>query len=147
MATGNLESSPDVAGRRKRLLALCQRLPEATTEPAGIQHLAFKVRKKIFAYYAYDHHGDGRIALWCKAPPGEQTQLVDEMPARYFVPPYVGPRGWVGVRLDSARVDWKAVKNLLSVAYILTAPSKMRKQSAPGKGARRGSPRRRPTKR
>ena len=128
MATGSLERSPDVPGRRKRLLALCQGLPEAMAERAGVQHLAFKVRKKIFAYYAYDHHGDGRIALWCKAPPGEQRQLVEEEPERYFVPPYVGPRGWVGLRLDSARLDWKAVKNLLSVAYILTAPDNVRKK-------------------
>ena len=135
MATGRPESSPDVAGRRTRLLALCEELPEAVAERAGVQHLAFKVRKKIFAYYAYDHHGDGRIALLCKAPPGEQRQLVDEEPERYFVPLYVGPRGWVGLRLDSARVDWKVVKNLLSVAYILTAPDNVHKQSARGKAA------------
>jgi hypothetical protein len=115
-------------------------------ERAGARHLVFKVRKKLFAYYVYDHHGDGRIALLCKAPPGEQSQLVDEDPERYFVPPHVGPRGWVGLRLDSSRVDWKAIKNLLSVAYVLTAPDKLRKPSRQGKAARRGEPRRRPTK-
>jgi hypothetical protein len=146
MATGTLDRSPDVTGRRRRLLALCQGLPEATAERAGIQHLAFKVRKKIFAYYAYDHHGDGRIALLCKAPPGEQTQLVGEDPERYFIPPYVGPKGWVGVRLDSPRLDWRAVKNLLSVAYVLTAPDKLRKQSGQGEAARGKQLRRRPTR-
>jgi hypothetical protein len=146
MATGTLDKSPDVSGRRKRLVALCQGLPEAIAERAGVQHLAFKVRKKIFAYYAYDHHGDGRIALLCKAPPGEQSQLVDEDPERYFVPPYVGSRGWVGLRMDSPRVDWRAVKNLLSVAFVLTAPDKLRRQPGQAKGARRGNPRRRPTK-
>ena len=146
MATGTLDKSPDVSGRRKRLVALCQGLPEAIAERAGVQHLAFKVRKKIFAYYAYDHHGDGRIALLCKAPPGEQSQLVDEDPERYFVPPYVGSRGWVGLRVDSPRVDWRAVKNLLSVAYVLTAPDKLREQSGRGRAARRGNPRRRPTR-
>lgn len=120
-ATGALDKSPDVAGRRKRLVALCEGLPGATAERAGAEHLAFKAGKKIFAYYAYDHHGDGRIALLCKAPPGEQGRLVDEDPERYFVPPYVGPRGWVGLRLDTPRVDWRTVKNLLSVAYVLTA--------------------------
>ena len=132
MATGRLDKSPDVSGRRKRLVALCQGLPEAVAERAGVQHLAFKVRKKIFAYYVYDHHGDGRIALLCKAPPGEQSQLVEEDPERYFVPPYVGSRGWVGLRLDSPRVDWRAVKNLLSVAYVLTAPDKLRRRPARG---------------
>ena len=146
MATGTLDKSPDVSGRRKRLVALCQGLPEAIAERAGVQHLAFKVRKKIFAYYAYDHHGDGRIALLCKAPPGEQGQLVDEDPERYFVPPYVGSRGWVGLRVDSPRVDWRAVKNLLSVAYVLTAPDKLRRQPGQGQAARRGNPRRRRTK-
>ena len=143
---GTLDKSPDVAGRRERLVAFCQVLPEAVAERAGPQHLAFKVRKKIFAYYVYDHHGDGRIALLCKAPPGEQNQLLDEDPERYFVPPYVGSRGWVGLRVDSPRVDWRAVKNLLSVAYVLTAPDKLRRQPGRAKGARRGNPRRRPTK-
>ena len=146
MASGTPDKSPDVAGRRKRLVALCRELPEAMAERAGVQHLAFKVRKKIFAYYAYDHHGDGRIALLSKAPPGEQSQLVGEDPERYFVPPYVGSKGWVGLRLDSPRVDWRAVKNLLSVAYALTAPDKLREPSGQGKATRRGDPRRRPTR-
>jgi hypothetical protein len=146
MATRTLDKSPDVARRRERLIALCQGLPEATAERAGLQHLAFKVGKKTFAYYAYDHHGDGRIALLCKASPGEQGQLVAEDPERYFVPPYVGPKGWVGLRVDSARIDWTAVKNLLSVAYVLTAPDRLRRQSQQGEATRRANPRRRPRK-
>ena len=146
MASGTPDNSPDVAGRRKRLVALCQELPGATAERAGVQHLAFKVGKKIFAYYAYDHNGDGRIALLCKAPPGEQSQLVNQDPARYFIPPYVGSRGWVGLRVDSRHVDWRAVKNLLSVAYVLTAPDKLRRQPAQGTAVRRGDPRRRPAR-
>jgi hypothetical protein len=146
MASGTPDKSPDVAGRRKRLVALGEGLPEAVAERAGVQHLAFKVRKKIFAYYAYDHHGDGRVALWSKAPPGEQSQLVGEDPERYFVPPYVGPKGWVGLRLDTPRVDWRAVKNLLSVAYALTAPDTLRKRPGRGKATRRGDPRRRATR-
>ena len=125
---GRLGKSPDVAGRRKRLIELCKSLPEAEAERAGVQHLAFKVRKKIFAYYVYDHHHDGRIALLCKAPPGEQARLVEESPSRYFVPPYVGPKGWIGLRLDGARVDWRTVKHLMFVAYFLTAPDKLRKR-------------------
>ena len=128
MTSTGASKSPDVAGRRKRLVALCEGLPGATAERAGVQHLAFKVGKKIFAYYTFDHHGDGHIALLCKAPPGEQGRLVNEDPGRYFVPPYVGPKGWVGLRLDSPRIDWRAVKNLLSVAYVLTAPDKLRRR-------------------
>lgn len=132
-----MDKSPDVAGRRKRLVALCRALPEAEAERAGAQHLAFKVRKKIFGYYAYDHHGDGRIALLCKAPPGEQSRLLEEDPERYFFPPYVGPKGWVGVRLDTPRVDWREVKNLVVVSYLLTAPDKLRKQPRQGKAPRK----------
>jgi hypothetical protein len=117
-----------VDGRREKLVALACALPEAEAERAGAQHLSFKVRKKIFAYYAYDHHGDGRIALLCKAPPGEQPRLVAEDAGRYFVPPYVGPKGWVGFRLDTPRVDWKVVQGLLLAAYFMTAPDKLRGQ-------------------
>jgi len=144
---GTPDESPDVAGRRERLVALCQALPEAEAERAGVQHLAFKVRKKIFAYYVYDHHRDGRIAVLCKAPPGEQSRLVEEDPHRYFVPPYVGRKGWVGLRLDSRRVDWKAVKELVFVAYVLTAPDTLRQRSGDAKSARAGRLRRRPTMR
>jgi hypothetical protein len=134
-----VDASPDVAGRREQLVALCRSLPEAEAERAGLQHLAFKVKKKIFAYYAYDHHGDGRIALLCKAPPGEQARLVEGNPTRYFVPPYVGPRGWVGLRLDAARVDWAAVKNLVLAAYFMTAPSRLREQLRPGSRSKAGT--------
>lgn len=129
------------------MVALCRALPEAQAERAGVQHLAFKVRKKIFGYYVYDHHRDGRIALLCKAPPGEQGRLLEEDPDRYFFPPYVGPKGWVGFRLDTPRVDWKVVKSLVFVAYFLTAPDKLRKRSRKGRPVRSGRPRRRQTMR
>jgi hypothetical protein len=141
---GTLDKSPDVTGRREQLVALCQALPGAEAERGGVQHLAFRVRKKIFAYYVYDHHRDGRIALLCKASPGEQNRLVAEDPGRYFVPPHVGPKGWVGLRLDSPRVNWKTVKNLVLAAYFLTAPDQLSKQSG---RSRSPSPLRRPTAR
>ena len=133
---GTLDKSPDVSRRREQLVALCEALPGAEAERGGVQHLTFRVRKKIFAYYVYDHHRDGRIALLCKAAPGEQNRLVAEDPGRYFVPPHVGPKGWVGLRLDSPRVDWKAVKNLVFAAYFLTVPEKLRKQSGGSRSAR-----------
>jgi len=127
-ATAIPDRPSDAAGRRQRLAALCATLPEAEAERAGARHIAFKVRKKIFAYYVDDHHGDGRIALWCKAPPGEQGSLVAESPDRYFVPPYVGPRGWIGLRLDTRALDWKAVRDLAFAAYVLTAPDALRRR-------------------
>jgi hypothetical protein len=126
--TGRLDRSPDVDGRRQRVAELCRTLPDAQVEPAGTQHLAFKVNKKIFGYYCYDHHGDGVIAVWCKAPPGEQGRLVAELPAVYFVPAYVGPKGWVGIRLDARRVDWARLKDHLFAAWLMTAPASARRQ-------------------
>lgn len=144
--TAALDKSPDVAGRRERLISLCCSLPEAEAERAGATHFAFKVRKKVFAYYTFNHHGDGVIALWCKAPPGERDRLVQESPSRYFVPPYVGPKGWVALRLDTARVDWKAVKELAFVSYFLTAPASLRKPARQARPARPSSSKRRRTR-
>ena len=121
-----LGHSPDVSGRRRRIVALGESLPEAVVEAAGrhCEHLVFKAFKKVFAYYTYDHHADGMIALLCKAPPGEQALLIGQDPAAYFVPPYVGAKGWVGFRLDGSRLDWKVVENLLRLAHYLSQPEK-----------------------
>jgi phosphoribosylglycinamide formyltransferase-1 len=113
--------------RKKRLVTMCRELPEAVAVPVGLndEHLALKVRGKTFAYYAYDHHGDGRVALHCKGAPGEQGRLVQEDPKRFFVPPYLGKNGWVAVRLDLAKVDWSEVAYLLRTAYRLSAPKSL----------------------
>ena len=108
--------------RRAKLVELCESLPDVSVAPVGRQHLAFRVRKKIFAYDLDDHHGDGRIALWCKGAPGEQGRLLEEDGQRFFVPPYVGPRGWIGMRLDLPTVNWSQVAYLVRAAYRLTAP-------------------------
>lgn len=79
--------------------------------------------KKTFASFHVNHHGDGRIALWLKLPPGGQEGLVASDPDVYFVPPYVGPSGWVGVRLDR-KIDWGAVAGLLEEGYRSVAPKR-----------------------
>ena len=68
-----------------------------------------------------DHHGDGRLAIWCAAPPGAQEQLVEQEPARFFRPPYVGHRGWLGVEL-SVDPDWSEVAAICADAYRQVAP-------------------------
>jgi len=110
--------------RRDRLTKICSSLPEAEMVVQGLQdeHRGFRVRKKVFGYYLFDHHRDGRIALWCKAGPGEQSRLVEQDPRRFFVPPYLGHRGWIGVRLDLAALNWAEVQYLVVTAYRLTAP-------------------------
>src|SRR5262245_33166896 len=119
-----MKPSPQTAKRKTRLVKLCEALPEAEAASVGLksEHLALRVRGKTFGYYSYDHHGDGRVALLCKGAPGEQGRLVQEDPKRFFVPPYLGNKGWVAVRLDLARVDWAEIAYLLRTAYRLSAP-------------------------
>jgi predicted DNA-binding protein (MmcQ/YjbR family) len=75
------------------------------------------------------HHGAGRPAVWCKAGPGNQELMVAGNPGRFFVPPYVGPRGWIGIYLDG-RVNWTEVAELLRDSYRLTAPRPRRRRRA-----------------
>ena len=77
--------------RLAHLLGICEALPEA--ELSGDQHIAFRIRKKTFAYYLDDHHGDGIVSICCKSTLGRQAELVAQHPDRYYVPDYVGPKG------------------------------------------------------
>ena len=79
--------------------------------------------KKTFVMFA-DHHHDDRLAFWCAAPPGAQEAVVGSEPDRYFRPPYVGPRGWVGVWLD-VPVDWGEIADLVDDAYRAVAPKRL----------------------
>ena len=108
-----------------RLRKICLALPEAHEVEAWGEP-TFRVRKKLFAMYASadSHHGGGRPAAWCKAAPGNQSLMVRHAPARFFVPPYVGPSGWVGVYLDGA-VDWAELAELIGDSYRLIAPKRL----------------------
>ena len=112
-------------GPLTRLRKLCLALPEAHEVEAWGEP-TFRVRNKLFAMYAdaNNHHGRGRSAAWCKAAPVNQELLVRANPDRYFVPPYVGPSGWIGVYLDGA-ADWVELAELLRDAYMLAAPRKL----------------------
>jgi hypothetical protein len=118
---------PRAATCRKRLAALCAELPEAEERGGGEggRHRAFIVRGRTFGYFTDDHHGDGRLAVICKAAPGEQAVLVAAEPDRFFVPPYLGHRGWVGLWLDTGPVDWAEVRELLVESYCRTAPKRL----------------------
>ncbi len=106
------------------------------------RHLAFVVRKRTFGYFTDDHHGDGRLALIVKASQGEQAVLVASDAEHYFVPSYLGPRGWVGYWLDVASVDWAEVRELLAESYCLCAPKKLAATvTNEGSGARHGDDR------
>jgi hypothetical protein len=103
-----------------RLRGTCLRLPDAV-EAGGVGNPSFKVRDKIFAM---QHGHEGHPSCWVKARPGVQAILVGHDPERFFVPPYVGHHGWVGVRLDAA-VDWDELADLVEESYRITAPKRL----------------------
>jgi hypothetical protein len=108
---------------REKLAAISLELPEATREARG-DHDSYRVRKKVFAYFLNSHHGDGIIAVWIKALPGDNKRLIESDPKHFYMPAYVGPRGWVGYRLDVGKIDWSEVKELILGSYLATAPKK-----------------------
>ena len=107
-----------------RIREICLGLPE-TTERLSHGAPTFFVRgKRAFVMVLSNHHGDGRFAIWCAAPDGMQTLLVEADPERFFVPPYVGHRGWLGVRLDRG-LDWGELAGIVEDAYAEVAPPKL----------------------
>jgi hypothetical protein len=107
----------------ERLREICLSLPETTERLSHGEPTWFVREKKTFVTFA-DHHHDDRLAFWCAAPPGAQDVLVDADPERFFVPPYVGNRGWLGVRLDRG-VDWDQIADLVEDAYRMVAPKRL----------------------
>ena len=108
---------------------VCLSFPEAEEY---LSHGApnFRIRGKsgtTFATYVVNHHGDGRIALWLKSPAGAQRLYTQAEPKHFFVPPYVGPSGWLGVNLDKG-ISWKRVAQLVREAYENVAPAKLAAQ-------------------
>ena len=103
--------------------AICVALP-GTSEKLSHGAPAWFVSGKQYAAFANDHHGDGRLALWCAAPDGAQAMLVDSDPDGYFLPPYVAHRGWIGVRLDRD-ADWAEIAELCQDAYRVIAPARL----------------------
>jgi predicted DNA-binding protein (MmcQ/YjbR family) len=111
----------------ERLRAVCLAFPEAV-ESGGVGDPSFKVRDKIFAM---QHRMDGRPSLWVKAPDGVQEMLVGAVPERFFRPPYVGHRGWVGLGLDG-ELDWDELADLVEESYRMTAPKRLSAQIESG---------------
>jgi len=110
--------------RLKRLSDICLALPEATVEFSG-SHATFRVRKKVFAYFLDDHHGDGIVSVCTKTRLGENFDLAKHDPTRFYLPAYIGPRGWVGLRLDRPTTDWSEVTELVMASYRAVAPKKL----------------------
>ncbi len=100
---------------------MCLALPQATERVSHGAPSFFVRDKKMFVTFADNHHNDGRLAIWCAARDGMQQDLIANDPERFFRPPYVGHRGWIGVRLD-IRPDWRHIAALVVDAYRLLAP-------------------------
>jgi hypothetical protein len=103
---------------------ICLALPETSERLSHGAPTFFVRQKRAFVMVMTNHHGDGRFALWCAAPAGMQKMLVEADPERFFVPPYVGHRGWLGVRLDRG-LSWDEVTGIAEDAYAEVAPKKL----------------------
>jgi hypothetical protein len=106
----------------ERVRRICEAFPE-TEERLSHGEPTFFIRKKVYAMCANNHHGDGRIAVWLPAPPGMQAMLVERSPEKYFKPPYVGVRGWIGVNLECVsddELEWHVLE-----AWRLVAPKRL----------------------
>jgi hypothetical protein len=110
--------------RLTRVAGICLALPEAVRTDHG-DHAAFTVRGKKFAYFLNDHHGDGIVSVCARAFPGENKRLIEAHPSKFYLPAYVGPRGWIGLRLDRGKVDWDEVRDLVTASYLQAAPKKL----------------------
>lgn len=108
---------------------VCLSLPE-TEEVLSHGSPDFRVNNKTFATYVINHHGDGHLALWLRSPAGAQSMYVDAQPEYFYVPPYVGPKGWLGVDLDKG-LDWGQIADLVREAYVEVAPSRLTAQLGP----------------
>lgn len=116
----------------ERIREICLWLPETSERLSHGAPTFFVREKRVFLMVLTDHHGDGRFAVWCPAADGTQDMLVDAEPERFFVPPYVGGRGWLGVRLDRG-LDWDELAGIVEDAYAELAPAKLVEAARPDK--------------
>jgi phosphoribosylglycinamide formyltransferase-1 len=115
------------SGEDRRLLRftkICLAFPEATRQRRA-DYASFRVGKNIFAYYLDNHHDDGIVAVTCKVLPGDNVALATADPSRFYLPAYIGSRGWVALRLDVGEIDWDEVAELAAGSYWLVAPKRL----------------------
>jgi hypothetical protein len=117
-------SSARAAKALTKLRAICLAMPSATERLSHGEPTWFVEGKRVFAMFS-DHHHDDRVGFVCPAPDGAQELLVQGEPGRFYVPPYVGHRGWLGVRLDVAGVDWVQIADLVEAGYREVAPRRL----------------------
>jgi hypothetical protein len=108
----------------ERLTAICLALPETSRNRDG-RHASYRVGKRVFAYFLDNHHGDGNIAACVKGDKREHARAIAADPARFFLPAYIGARGYLGIKLDAKKVDWRGVETRAADAYAIAAPKKL----------------------
>ena len=118
------QRAPKEDDRLAKLTKICLAMPESSRQVMG-EHAGFLVRKRTFAYFLNDHHGDGIVGVCCKVLPGDNSALIASDPTRFYLPAYIGSRGWVGLRLDRGEVDWEEVAELVTHSYRLIAPKRL----------------------
>lgn len=111
-----------------RVRRLCLALPGTSERVSHGEAAFFVADKKLFLNIDDHHHGAGHLAFWCAAPPGRQQDCLDRAPDRFFLPPYVGSRGWLGVRIDGDP-DWDEIAEIVEDAWRAVAPSRLREQA------------------
>ena len=104
-----------------KLSKICLSLPQVVRRDL-YDHADFRVRGRVFAYFLNNHHGDGIVSVCCKSALGENVDRASREPERFYLPAYIGHRGWFGLRLDGEAIDWSEVRNLLELSYDLAAP-------------------------
>jgi predicted DNA-binding protein (MmcQ/YjbR family) len=112
--------------RFNRVAKLCAALAAVSCEVQA-DHATFRVRKKVFAYFLRDHHGDGIVSICCKTDLGGNVDMASREPDRFYLPAYIGKQGWIGMRLDRGRVVWSEVESLILQSYEI-ASAKPRKR-------------------
>ena len=113
--------------KRERVTAICRAFPGTEHSDQG-DHSIYRVRGKVFAYFLDNHHGDGILSVCVKSERGENVDRARLEPERFYLPAYIGPRGWFGMRLDRGRVPWREVAEIIERSYRLTAPRSLKKK-------------------
>lgn len=116
----------DAEAELAKVRKACRDLPETTERPSHGGPGFFIRDKKMFVTFLDNHHSDGRLAIWCAAPDGVQQEMIDTEPERFFRPPYVGHRGWLGVHLRTVTQD--ELDRIAEEAYRCIAPKTLIKQ-------------------
>ena len=114
-------SGSAIEQRLAKVTKICLALPESACERHA-NHAIFRVRRKVFAYFLNDHDNDGIVSVCVRSVLGENVDRVRLAPERFYLPPYIGPRGWFGLRLDRSPVVWGEVAEVVGASYRLAAP-------------------------